>query len=263
MSVRPIVLLATLILPIAAGAQAFEYATGTSQYRITSKTHASQDAMGNKNEFDTSNDQLLTVAVERQSKDTLSVTITIDSLSAVGPMGMTPPGLDKLIGLKVTSKIAPHGVVYSTAGPADDSIPMGAQITDEMSRFLPRIRGKLATGATWTDTTSGKVSQGGVDVNNRTVAKFTVAGDTTIGEQRAWKLVRESTTSLSGSGTSQGQPVTLEGTSSGKATLLLSQGGVFLGGLKEDQALIKIVLAANGMEIGVTQTANTKMEKVK
>lgn len=263
MSVRRIALLGTLVLPVAAGAQGFEYAAGTSQYRITSKTHASQEAMGNKSDFDTSNNQLLTVTVARQSKDTLDVTITIDSLSAVGPMGMTPPGLDKLIGVKVTSKMAPQGVVYSSVGPAEDSIPLGKQVTDEMSRFLPRILRSLATGATWTDTTTGRVSQGGMDVDTRTVAKYTVAGDTSVGAQPAWKLVRESTTSLSGSGTSQGQPVTLQGTSSGKATLLMSRSGVFLGGLKEDQALIKIVLAANGMEIGVTQSASTTMEKVK
>ena len=61
----------------------------------------------------------------------------------------------------------------------------------------------------------------------------------------------------------QGQPVTMEGLSTGKATLVMSQAGVFLGGLNEDQANIKIVLAANGMEIGVNTTANTTVEKVK
>jgi hypothetical protein len=263
MFARPAALLAVLCLPAAALAQGFEYASGTSQYRITSKTHGSQEAMGQKNEFDTSNNQLLTVTVAKQSKDTLGLTITIDSLSAVGPMGMTPPGIDKLVGIRIAAKMAPYGAVYSSIGPKDDSIPQGSQVTDEMSRFLPRIRAKLAPGATWTDTTTGKLSQGGVDVDRRTIAKFTVVGDTTVGGQKAWKLARETTTNLSGSGTSQGQPMTMEGLSTGKATLLLSQAGVFLGGLNEDQANIKIVLAANGMEIGVNTTANTTVEKVK
>lgn len=263
MFVRPTVLLAVFLLPAVAAAQGFEYAAGTSQYRVTSKTHGSQEAMGQKNEFDTSNDQLLTVTVARQAKDTLNVTVTIDSLNAVGPMGMTPPGIEKLRGVKIAAKMAPHGVVYSTSGPTDDSIPQGSQVTDELTRFLPRIRAKLAPGATWTDTTVGKINQGGISVDRRTIAKFTVVGDTTLGAQKAWKIARETSTALSGSGTSQGQPMTMEGTSNGKGTLLVSPAGVFLGGLNQDDALIKIVLAANGMEIGVTTQATTTVEKVK
>ena len=263
MFARPTVLVAILCLPAASFAQGFEYAAGTSQYRITSKTHGSQEAMGQKNEFDTSNNQLLTVTVARQARDTLGVTITIDSLTAVGPMGMAPPGIDKLVGVTIAAKMAPHGAVYSSIGPKDDSIPQGSQVTDEMSRFLPRIRAKLAPGVTWSDTTTGKLSQGGIDVDRRTIARFTVVGDTSVAGQKAWKLARETSTNLSGSGTAQGQPMTMEGLSTGKATLVMSQGGVFLGGINEDQANIKIVLAANGMEIGVNTTANTTVEKVK
>jgi len=262
---RPSHLLLALALavPATAIAQGFEYAPSTGQYRISSKTKGAQEAMGQKQEFESSNDQLLTVTVARQAKDTLNVTLVIDSVKAVGPMGMTPPGLDKLIGVKIAAKLAPYGAVYSAVGPTDDSIPQGTQITDEMSRFLPRIRAKLASGATWTDTTVGKVKQAGIDVDRRVVAKFTVIGDTTVSGEKSWKIARETTTSLSGSGTSQGQPMTMEGTANGKATILVSQKGVFVGSSNEDQANIKIVLAANGMEIGVTTTANTKVEKVK
>ena len=263
MFARPSALLAALLLPAAALAQGFEYLPGTSQYRISSKTHGSQEAMGQKTEFDTSNDQLLTITVAKQTKDTLAVTVVIDSLNAVGPLGAPPPGIDKLRGVKIAAKMAPYGFVYSSVGPKDDSIPQGAQVTDELTRFLPRIRGKLAPGATWTDTTTGKITQAGIDVDRRTIAKFTVVGDTTVGAQKAWKIARETNTALSGSGTTQGQPMTMEGTSNGKATLLMAQNGVFLGGMNEDDAIIKIVLAANGMEVGVVTKAKTTVEKVK
>lgn len=259
-----LVLALSLALPAAGIAQAFEYAPSSGQYRISSRTKGAQEAMGQKQEFESTNNQLLSVTVARPTKDTLAVTVVIDSVAAVGPMGMTPPGLDKLVGIKVAAKLAPYGAVYSAVGPTDDSIPQGTQITDEMSRFLPRIRAaKLGTGTSWTDTTSGKVKQAGIDVDRRTVAKFTIVGDTTIKGEKAWKIARETTTSLTGSGTSQGQPMTMEGTSNGKATILVSQKGVFVGSQNDDQANIKIVLAANGMEIGVTTTANTTVEKVK
>jgi len=260
---RPTALLAALVLPAALSAQGYEYAPGTSQYRITSKTHGSQEAAGQKNEFDTSNNQLITVTVARQTKDTMNVTVVIDSASAVGPMGAPPPGLEKLVGMRVAAKIAPWGALYSSVGPTDDSIPLGSQITDQFGRLLPNVKTKLATNATWADTTTGKLTQGGIDVDRRTVSKFTVVGDTTVGGQKAWKIERQSSTALSGSGTAQGQPMTMDGTANGKALLLLSQAGVFLGGMNQDDAIIKVVLAANGMEIGVTTTANTKVEKVK
>jgi hypothetical protein len=240
----------------------FEYAAGTSQYRITSKTKAAQEMMGQKQEFESSNNQLLTVTVARASRDTLSVLLVLDSITAMGPMG-PPPGIDKLRGAKVVAKLAPFGGVYSAVGPTDDSIPNGTQVTDEMSRFLPKIRGKLAAGTSWTDTTAGKAKQGGIDVDRKVIATFTVIGDTTVSAEKSWKIARATNTTLSGSGTSQGQPMTMEGTSNGKGTLVVSQKGVFVGGENEENAIIKIVLTANGMEVGVTTTANTKIEKVK
>ena len=244
-------------------AQRFEYAAGTGQYRVSSKTKGAQEAMGQKQEFESSDNQVITVNISRQARDTLAMTVVIDSINVVGPMGMTPPGLDKIPGVKIMAKLAPYGAVYSSVGPADDSIPQGSQMTDQASRFLPRIRVALAPGASWTDTTTGKIKQGGVDVDRRSIATYTVVGDTTIANDKAWKIARTSVTSLTGSGTNQGQPMTMEGTSNGKATLWVSQKGVFVGSNNEEQASVKIVLAANGMEVGVTTTANTTIQKVK
>jgi hypothetical protein len=252
-----------IALPVVAGAQSFEYAPGTGQYRLTSSTKGAQEAMGQKQEFESSNSQLLSVTVARPSKDTMAVTVVLDSITAVGPMGMVPPGLDKLVGIKVVTKLSPFGAVYSAQGPTDTTIANVQQITDEISRFLPRVRGRLAPQSSWTDTTSGKVKQNGLDIDRQVIAKYTVLGDTSVAGGKAWKIARETNTSLSGSGAPQGQPMTMEGTATGKGTLLLSQKGVFVGSSSEDQANIKITLAANGMEIGVTTTANTKVEKIK
>ena len=190
----------------------------------------------------------------------MSLSIVLDSISAVGPMGA---GKDKLRGSKVVAKLSPFGAVYSAVGPTDDSIPNGAQLTEEMSRFLPKIRAKLATGSTWSDTTTGKVKQGTMDVERKVVANYKVVGDTTVGGEKSWKIARDAVTSLSGSGMNQGQQMSMEGTSNANGTLLVSQKGTFLGGESEDHATVKIVLAANGMEVGVTTVANTKIEKVK
>ena len=254
-----------LAVPVAsvAGAQGFQYAASTGQYRVSTKTKGAQEAMGQKQEFEQSADELITVTVARQSKDTLAMTVVIDSVNMVGPMGMTPPGLDKMRGTRIAAKLAPHGVVYSAEGPSPESIPQATQMTDEASRFLPRIRIALAMGATWTDTATGKVKQGGVDIDRRSIATYKVVGDTTIAGEKTWKIARTSVTTLTGSGTNQGQPITMEGTSNGSATVFVSQKGVYVGSQNEEQANVKIVFASNGMEVGVTTTANTSIQKVK
>jgi hypothetical protein len=256
-----LVLAFALALPTVAVAQAFEYATGTSRYRVTQTTKVAQEAMGQKQEFESSNNQVMTVTLARAAKDTLAMAIVLDSIVASGPMGPTP-GLEKLMGMKVNAKISPAGAFYSSAGPKDEAIPNASTIADAMGRFLPKIRAKLAKGAAWTDTITGRIALGGIDVDRKTVSKYVVAGDTTFGGEKSWKVMKQDSTSMSGSGAPQGQAMTMEGTSTGNGTLFVSPKGVFLGAEGEEVSNLKIVLSANGMEIGVTQTANTKVAKV-
>lgn len=251
------------VTPAALLAQTFSYSPGASQYRVTSQVRGAQEVMGQRQEFETSSDQLVSVSIARAGGDTLTVTSTLDSLSIVGPMGMTPPGLDKLKGLKVVSQVSPVGAVYSFKGPGADSIPNADQVVDEMSQVLPVLRPNLGPRVTWTDTSSRKVSQGGVDIDRKVVATYTVEGDTTVGGQKGWKISRKANTALSGSGSQGGQPLTLEGTSLGTGTMVVTPAGSFLGMSSEEQMSIKVLLAANGMEVGVSQTATTRVEKVR
>jgi hypothetical protein len=248
-------------LPARADAQGFEYAPGTVQYRITQSTKAAQEAMGQKQEFESSSLQLITVALARQSKDTLTLVATIDSVSDVGPMGPTP-GLDKLIGLKADAKLSPAGALY-TVSVKDSSIKGAIGVADGVGRFLPKIRGRLTPGSSWSDTSSGKVKQSGLDVDRQTISRFAVVGDTTVGGERSWKLTRHDSTTMSGSGTAQGQAMTMEGTSIGSGFLFVSQKGAFVHAEGTEQQKIKVVLSANGLEINVVQSTNSKIEKVK
>lgn len=256
-------LLLVLVAPPAALAQGFSYAPGTGQYRITSSMKGAQEVMGQRQELESSSNQLVTIVVSRASKDTLNLTTTLDSIQIVGPMGMTPPGLDRLPGTKVTAKISPTGQVYSAKGPSADSLPNAEQLIDEMSNVLPKMRASAGAGSTWTDTVTRKGNQGGLEIERKIVANYAVAGDTTIAGQRAWKVTRKAVTSMTGSGAQNGQPMTLEGTSTGNGTMLVTPAGGFLGYTNEEQVNLKVLIVANGMEVGVTQTATTKVEKVR
>jgi hypothetical protein len=249
------------VTPALAAAQGFEYAPGTGQYRITQTTKVAQEAMGQKQEFESSSNQLLTITLARQNKDTLAMTAVIDSVSQTGPMGPTP-GLEKLIGVKADAKLSPAGVTYSVFT-KDSAVTGAAAIADGLGRFLPKIRARLVKGATWVDTTIGKVKQAGLDVDRQTISKFAVVGDTTVAGEKSWKLTREDSTSMSGSGMAQGQAMTMEGTSIGKGAVFVSQKGTFVRAEGGEQSTVKLVLSANGLEINVVSNANTKIEKVK
>lgn len=257
--------LALVLLAAAPGAALaqFAYAPGTGQYRITSSMKGAQEAMGQRQDIESSSSQLVTIVVSKAGNDTLRVATTLDSISIVGPMGMTPPGLDKLPGTTVVATVSPRGQVYAVTTPAPDSVTNAAELTYEMSNILPKVRGTLAAGSSWTDTTSRTMSQGGMEIQRTVVATYAVAGDTTISGQKAWKIGRTAKTTLSGSGAQGGQPMTVEGTSDGKGTMFLTSGGNFLGYTNEEQVNIKVLLAANGMEVGITQNATTKVEKVR
>jgi hypothetical protein len=244
------------------GAQQFQYAPGTSQYRLTAVNKLTQEAQGQKVEQEVTSEQKLTVSLGRQSRDTLSFAMTLDSAKVQTSAG-PPPDLSALIGLKVTGALSPIGLVYAAKGPEGPGSEMAGPLADEMSRFLPRLRPSFTVGATWTDTTSGKVNQMGVSLDRTVITTSKVVGDTTYQGERAWRIDRTTQATFAGTGTSQGQPLTMEGTSKGNDNLFVARNGIYLGGLSNTAATIKVVLVATGMEVGLTQNQNTTITRVK
>ena len=256
-----VALTATVLVAGHAGAQ-FQYAPGTSQYRLTAVNKLTQEAQGQKFEQEVTSEQKLTVVLGRQSRDTLSFAMTLDSAKVQTSAG-PPPDLSALMGLKVTGALSPLGVVYLTKAPEGSVSPMVGPIADEMSRFLPRLRAGLAIGTTWTDTTAGKVNQMGISLDRRAISTSRVVGDTTYQGQRAWRIERATQTTFAGTGTSEGQPLTMEGSSKGTDNFFVTRNGVYLGGLMNNAATIKVTLVANGTEVGLTQNQNTTITRVR
>jgi hypothetical protein len=259
---RFIVALAVAV-PALAGAQGFEYAAGTSQYRVVQATKAAQEVMGQKQEIESQSTQVMSVKLTRATKDTLAVDITLDTIFTSNSVGMPTNAVDKFIGMKVAAKMSPIGIFYSASGPTEQALPNSSSMTESLGKFFPRLRTTLQKGASWTDTTTGKVSQGGLDIERKTVSHYTVEGDTTVASTKTWKIVRRDSTTMSGSGNTANGPMTMEGTTKGLGAIFVTPTGQFLGVDASEDATLKLVLSANGMEIGVTQSATTKVEKIK
>lgn len=259
---RRVALVLALALPASAAAQGFEYAPGTGTYRVTQNTTAAQDIMGQKNEVQSSSNQVVTITLNRSAKDTVTMNIVLDSISSTNSLGMPTNLIDRYIGLKVAAKLSPVGAYYSAeqAGTPD---PAAAGMVESMGRILPQLRGKLALGDAWVDTISSKIAANGMEIERKTVSRFKVEGDSTVGSEKALKITRSDSTALSGSGNGPNGPMTMEGVTKGNGAIVVSPKGVFLGATGTEEATMKIVLSSNGMEVGVNQTSTTRIEKIR
>ena len=255
---------ASLAFPTGGAAQTpYGYETGTSQYRVTQNTKTVQEMMGQKQEIPSTTFQLFTMAVTRPSKDTIVASYSIDSIYVSTPMGTAAPGLDRLKGLKVEVKVSPTGEVYSATGPTDEQVPNASIYTDAFKGFVPRTRPNLARGVTWSDTLSGKINQFGLDLDRKVISRSDVLKDTTIAGTNAWIIQRRDSTFLAGSGTGQSGPMIMEGTMVSLSHMFMTPKGSLVGGRSSDESSMRVILSANGMEIVIKTSSETKIEKAK
>ncbi len=265
MSARPSLLPAALLLlaPLAAAplhAQGVEYASGTTKYRTTYTVKGSQSSpMGNQ-EFVVDARQQLTVNLAKQAKDTMIATVTLDSFTVKSAQGS--PDVSRLLGSQFVSYISPTGHVYSTKA-TESADPMLSQVTESVTRFLPTYRSDLKAGASWSDTTSGKVTQQGIELDRTVISTYKVAGDTAIGGEKAFKVERMSTGKAAGSGSTQGTPIALESTTSSTGMFLLTPQGRYLGGRQNDDIAVKITIIAQGAEITIKQLVESRTDPIR
>ncbi|HEV7993333.1 MAG TPA: hypothetical protein VGP25_16025 [Gemmatimonadaceae bacterium] len=240
-------------------AQSVEYAAGTTRYRVSTTTKGSQSSpMGDSN-FEVGMRQQITLSLAKQTKDTMLATITLDSIAMSGAAARAD--VSSLMGARFVSLVSPTGHVYSTKAPSSAN-PLLSQIAEGITRYLPAYRANLKTGMAWADTTSGKVTQQGMEVDRTVVSNFTVERDTTIGGAKAFKVARITSVKAAGSGTSQGTPISMESVSTSNGAFFVSSKGVFLGATSNDDVNLKLTILAQGAEISMKQSAQTKIEPI-
>lgn len=251
-------LLVAAALPLArASSQGLEYADGTTRYRVSTTTTGSQTTPLGSSDFELGIQQQITLNLARQGRDTLLATVTLDSISISGAAAMAD--VSALRGARFVSLVSPTGRVYSTKAPANAN-PLVAQLAEGIARFLPAYRADLRLGATWSDTTVGRVTQQGMELDRSVVSNFAVQHDTTIGGVRAFKVSRVTSVKAAGSGKPQGTPVSMESSSTSNGAFFLGANGVFLGATSTDDVDLKLKILAQGAEISMKQKAQTRIE---
>jgi hypothetical protein len=243
---------------VASSAQDFAYSPGTAHYRLTIKSTGGWEAQGKKSEVGLDAEQRMTLTLVPRGRDTLALSITLDSARIVAPM-MAGVDASPAVGMQVNAVLSSLGRVYSRELPNLRGREAFALVAEEMARFLPILPPFLRPGLTWSDTLSDPVSQMGIAITRTRVTNFRVLGDTVIDGERAWRVQRNAQTTMTGNGTAMGTPMTFEGASTGTGTLFLSQGGRYLGADLQEEVRSKVTLEAMKQEILGSQTQTTRV----
>jgi hypothetical protein len=237
-------------------AQDFAYSPGTAHYRLTVKSTGVSEVQGTKREVGMDAEQRMTLTLIPRGRDTLALSITLDSAHIVAPMIGTVDA-SAAVGMQVNAVLSSLGRVYSRELPNLRGREAFTLVAEEMARFLPILPAMLRVGLTWSDTLSEPVNQMGIAISRTRITSFRVLGDTVIDGERAWRVQRNAQTTMTGTGTAMGTPMSYEGASVGTGTLFLSQGGRYLGADLQEEVKSKVTLAAMKQEILGTQTQTT------
>jgi hypothetical protein len=227
---RWLALFALAALP--AGAQSLAYTPGTQRYRIQIATQNQRDQNGGRApaEFNYTTTQVVTVRLTRQSRDTLALTVTIDSINQESVLDAPKQDLSWAKGAKLTGKISPTGQIYEFAAPSSGDANMRG-LYDGFRFFLPELHTQIASGTSWADTTTQRTGRRGAfdSVSTQKIVNSKVTGDTTVAGQHAWRVERSGSIELHGQGSEGGKVLRVTGDGTIRGVQYIGVGGVYLG----------------------------------
>jgi hypothetical protein len=250
-----------MLAPAVASAQTFAYTPGTQRYRIEISVQNQRDQNGGRApaEFDYSTTQYVTVHLTRQSPDTLGLSVTIDSVGVESSMDAPKPDLSWEKGATLNGTISPSGHLYTFAAPTSADGNMRG-LYDGFKYFLPALQSSIAAGKSWADTSRQRTGKRGSfdSVSTQRIITSRVTGDTTYAGQRAWRIERSGSLSLSGQGSEGGRGLRVAGDGTIRGVQFVSVAGVYLG--SRVTQIMRLVESFEGTGDGPASTQTIKSE---
>jgi hypothetical protein len=266
MSKPQVVALALVALAAAAPAAEaqFAYQPITQRYRLEQVMEGTQEMGGQKQTNTATTTQLLGLQVAKAA-DGLTFTFTVDSVGIQTPVAQAQAQAqaeaNKLVGKQVTGTLSPLGQVVTIQGPAGDA--NGEQLAAGFRNFFPRFpNGALKSGMTWTDTTSAKFNNNGIEGTSTTIVTYTVEGDTTVEGRSGWRVSQKGSVNTSGMGNANGQELALSGDGTMTGVAVVSKDGHYLGSDSRLQQNMTVQVVAMNMQVPITQTITSKIRMV-
>ncbi len=219
-------------VPAFAQTQPFAYTAGTQRYRISISYNNQRDQNGGRApaQFDYTATQVVTVNLAAKARDTLTLTVTVDSIGIESALDAPRPDLSWEKGVKMVGTVSPTGRIYAFAPPADvDANTRG--LYAGFRRFLPLLRTPVGIGSSWADTSIEQAGRRGPfdSVRTQTVILARVTGDTTYAGQRALRIERAGSVALNGAGQEGGRALKVTGDGTIRGVQYVNAAGIFLG----------------------------------
>ena len=234
------------------------YAPGSHRYRVTREAKSTQDVMGQTQTGTVSTYEELTLDLRGGARDTMRFSFTVDSASRQTDL----PGGGESIpqkGRKVSGQITSRGAIQQF----DKDTTSGEEMASSYRNFLPKLpAGGVKAGATWADTLETPFTQGGISGTTRTVITSRVLGDTTMGGEKAWRVERIGTLSMSGVGNQQGADLILAGAGKANGVSYIGMNGVYLGATSTQELDMTVTVPMASMTIPIRQTTLTRIERI-
>lgn len=243
----------------------FAYAPGRQRYKLTTTVHREQTQGGGRApfEFDVTTTQLITVDLAPQTRDTLRLTITVDSVDVSSDLAAPQPNLKRLFGRKIIGLVSPQGRVYRLEpSPADSGDKDTKDLYNSFRRFLVSFPAQpVAMGASWVDTTVENVNRNGFAIKASAITASRLAGDTTVNGQHAWRIERRAELTQSGEANEAGKPIHLTGEGTVTGVHLVSPEGVYLGSKSTQR--FDITMTMQGSESApISQVITSQVERL-
>ncbi len=107
-------------------AGAFAYAPGTRRYQLTTVVARAQNQAGGRApfEFSTTTTMDVTLTLAQHARDTLALTLTIDSVAVTSDLDAPAADISAYKGAKLTGLISPQGRIYRFKPPAHANNPL-------------------------------------------------------------------------------------------------------------------------------------------
>jgi len=242
----------------AAQAAASAYAPGSHRYRITREAKSTQEMMGQTQSGTVTTYEELTLDLRAAGRDSMRFSFTIDSTFRQSDLpGAGESGAAK--GRKISGQLSARGMVHQF----DKDSTGVADVSAGYRNFLPQLpAGGVKAGMMWSDTLQTPFSQGGIEGTTVTIIASRVLGDTTVGGQKAWRIERIGTLSMSGTGNQQGTDLILNGAGTANGVSYIGETGVYLGATSTQDLSITVEVPAASMTIPISQTTLTKVERI-
>lgn len=251
----------SLTLARALAGQEFSYTPGTASYRMIVKSSGTSETKGVTRPISLDARQTLTLTISSYSKDTLALSIVLDSAAVSAPqLGLTDAS--SALGMKVSAMLSPRGEVYSRVLPNLTGREAFVTVAEEMARFLPVVPRRPHVGLAWSDTTRDPVPQLGVPIMRSRITDYRVVSDTVIAGEPAWRIERRAQTVMEGSG-AMGTPIVFQGTSVGTGAYFIAHSGRYLGADLREEVKSKATLSALSQDVVGEQTQTTVITLVR